>query len=920
MKKYILFLLLILVVVADVFIVNAIMVTRDLNIDFANSGYILKYTDDAKRYYFGENTTYKKSYDEKVVFKDTEGDKVVIDKNNFIHYGDGSISSFTKGALINLDEVEKDPITYYNFSANKVLKRLSRNKYIAKNLDKELVFTNIVWKISDSKYLISGTPMKIIFSDETEKEIDGYLEIEYTDNEVVKIYNQEVKYETISTDVYIQIGEKVKLNLGTKIISKDDKNEMSLENMVIDSNDNVNIVDLEEYKEEEEKDKEDDSKNEDKTPNVQGGSSSSVSGGDISANGGSAIIGGTGNQGTSDTPGDGSGTGNIGGNIETEVDDALSVLTPKYTVTEFKVSATGLKTTVEIEDEEARLTTGTTISILNNATGKIVYSLPETGETQIRVDTSSLEPNTEYTLVMQASYAIDKDEYKKNFIYKVFRTPIFGITLEKDLFTDDSLSFNLKFDTDSTVSKLDVELVGTDQVRTGIINNNGNTEQIHFAELKPDTEYTVQIKNVYIGNTSNVNTYSYTFRTLKSIPKLKDGVVQVEIDKWNSKFVLSIPELEEGIVETLNYQIYTETEGQETLVYNKITTDKSIELNVDNETIQRNTDYNCKVYATFYDNEKVVEYKIAYTETSFNMNSSQMPSIRFEKGTEGGITFNSIKGSIVIEDEGNTINANNAKVEIVYNSTTKDIDDKGTLIFEGLEEGLEVPIDLKALKSNETYKFSVYATYDLHDGNGERYGYIGSIMITTKEPIPMRAIWSKDNELEGIDVSLKLSSTESSDVEAESLYSFELKLYLGQEGASNTPIAETTVKDNGIESFLGSLKEDYYDNIGELTREIFGLSEAKVSEIVEKNTYCTIVLENAKDYVSRDKSKNFENKIPIENPSYTYKTEKLTTKNPTVSEQAIRVEQIQKKSLSNTKYDQIIGTENYKKVEVWRVQ
>lgn len=930
MKKYILFLILILVVVGDLFIANAVMVSNSSNKKFANSGYILKYTGDAERYYFGDDATYKESYNNQVVFKDTEDDKVVVDKNNFIHYSDGSISSFTKGALINLDEIETEPITYYNFSANKVLKRLSNNKYIAKNLDKELEFTNLIWKISDSKYLLAGTPLKIVFSDETEKEIEGYLEIEYTDNEIVKIYNQEVKYETISTDVFLQIGEDIKINLGTRIITKNDVNEMSLGNMVIDSNDNVNVVDLEEYKEDEEEEEESDNDNgANGGTTVQGGSSNSSSGSNIPIVGGNE--GGTGDStgtvGDGTETGTGTGTGdNIGtgdGNVEVEIESGTPILAPKYTVKEFKVSATGLQAIVEIEDEEARLTTGTTTSILNNATGKIVYTLPETGETQIKIDTASLEPNTEYTLVMEAAYAIDNVEYKKNFIYKVFRTSIFGVTLEKDLFTDESLSFNLKFDSDSTVSKLDVELVEAGQVREEIVNNNGSTEKIQFAELLSDTEYTVKIKNVYIGNTSNTNTYTYTFRTLKSIPTLDNGKthgnVQVEIDKLNSQFVISIPELKDNVVETLNYQIFTETEGQEILVYNKITSDTKFTLNI-NETIQRNIDYYCRTFATFYDNEKVVEYEIANTETSFNMNSSEMPSIRFEKGANGAITFNSIKGSIVIEDVGNTINSKNAKVEIMYNSTTKNIDDKGVLTFQGIEEGLEIPIELKELKSNETYKLSVYATYDLHDGNGERYGYIGSIMITTREPIPMKAIWTKGEE--GIDVSLKLESTEGSDTEALSLYSFDLALYLGQDGASNEPYATASLKDNGVESFAASLKTAYCDNSGKITQDIFGLTDAQVSELVEENKYCTIAIVDiqegekgyAKDYVSRNTTKNFENIIPIENYVYTYETAKLVVKNPAISENALKIEQVQKSRLETTSYDKAVGTKDYSSV------
>lgn len=895
MKNYFLLLAIIVFIIADIFVSNAIIANQNINKTFEGSGYILKYSQDNQRYYFEQETKYKNTYNNQITFKNTDGEKIAVDKDNFIHYDDGSISSFVKGVLLDLETIDTDPITYYNVSANKVLKKLSNNKYVTKNLDKEIQFTNLMWKISDSKYLLASDSMKIVFGDGTEKDINGFVEIEYSENEVVRIFNKDVKYETISSEVYLKVGEDIKVNLGSKIISKKDKNEMTLANMVIDSNDNVTIIDFEEEK---------DNKNEENRNNttggntIQGGNAGSISGGNVNANGGTTVIGG--NTIDDNNNGNNNGDNNQSGNQDTEIDD-LSVYAPKYIVKEFEVTTTGLKALVEIKDDEARLTTGTTTTILNNATGKVVYSLPETGMTEIRIDTSSLSPDTEYTLVMEAEYAIEGVNYKKNFIYKIFRTPTLGVTLEKDLFTEESLAFNIKFERNSNVTKLDVELLENGQKREEITNSGGSTERIEFSELSPDTEYTIQVKNIYVDNISNKNTYSYKYKTLKSIPKLANGTthttVKTETDKWNSKFVLSIPELTAGIVETLNYQIFTQTEGKETLVYNKVTTDTELTLPI-NSVIQRNKDYYCRVFATFYDNEKVVEYEIANTETSFNMNSSEMPSVRFETENENSITFNSIKGNLIIDDAGNTINVKTAKIEVIYSSTTKGVDDTGTLTYTGIGNELTIPIDLKELKSNETYKFSIYANYDLHDDNGERYGFIGSIMITTKQPIPMKANWTPSED--GININLRLTSTEGSDLEAQSLYSFELALYLGQAGASNTPIATSKLVDNGLEQFAASLKEIYYNNKGgEITKDTFGLTNAQIEEIEKQNRYCTIVLSNAKDYVSRNKNKNFENDLPIISNSISYKISESEIRNPSSSKDAVKISSVSKAALGN---------------------
>ena len=41
------------------------------------------------------------------------------------------------------------------------------------------------------------------------KDVEGYVEIEYSDNEIVNIYNQEFSYQTISSNSYIELEDVV---------------------------------------------------------------------------------------------------------------------------------------------------------------------------------------------------------------------------------------------------------------------------------------------------------------------------------------------------------------------------------------------------------------------------------------------------------------------------------------------------------------------------------------------------------------------------------------------------------------------------------------------------------------------------------------------------------------------------------------
>lgn len=196
---------------------------------------------EVERYYFNANENYKKQYNQKVVFKDTSGESISVEEDNFLHYTNGSIGILTKGVILNLEKLNEDPIPYYTVTANRVLKK-NGNVFTIKNLNHELEFKNFIWKISENRYLICGSPMTINFQNGETKEISGFIEVEYSDNEVVKLYNQELTYQTVSSSLFITLPDDIKINLANKIVSKKNENKMSLENMIIDSNDNVEIV------------------------------------------------------------------------------------------------------------------------------------------------------------------------------------------------------------------------------------------------------------------------------------------------------------------------------------------------------------------------------------------------------------------------------------------------------------------------------------------------------------------------------------------------------------------------------------------------------------------------------------------------------------------------------------------------------
>ena len=243
MKKYIIFFISLCTIMIIIFVYNAINIQEKKEKVFVESGYILN--GSQSRYYFKEDETYTKTYDDKISFYDTDGNKVTLNRKNFIHYESGNIITLQDSVLLDLSKITEDPITYYNVSSGKEIKKLS-NRFVVKNLDKDMPFDQGICKISANKYILLGKNIKIILNNGTTKDIKDYIEIEYFDNEIVNIYNQEINYQTISSDSYIELDENIKLNLGTKIISKSDENKMSLDSMVINSDDNINLADINE--------------------------------------------------------------------------------------------------------------------------------------------------------------------------------------------------------------------------------------------------------------------------------------------------------------------------------------------------------------------------------------------------------------------------------------------------------------------------------------------------------------------------------------------------------------------------------------------------------------------------------------------------------------------------------------------------
>lgn len=928
MKKYIFFIVGIGIILAGLLVYNVYNVQKENTKVFEDPGYILQSASSQSqkidKYYFNADEEYKIKNNQKVIFKDTSGDEVTTGKDNFIHYNNGAISSLKKGVLINLANIEQDPITYYSIAANQVVNKQGDNYWI-NHLNGRLQFTNLIWKISDTKYLIAGNGMTVLFNDGTTKEINGYLELEYLDNQVIKIYNQEIIYQTISSNVNISLPDNIEINLQSKTVSKNGETRMNLANMVIDSDDNVEIQEQPEQENNDLNEIEGILQNQvdaqqaaQDAENANNGENDGVAGQGGSAQTGEGAVGTDGTTGTGE--GGSSNSQVNGGGSESIVQDLPELVAPVFNVESFNVDSISVNAQITIQDDEARLVRNSYIKILENSTGKTVYAREESiGTYNIDVSVSTLTPNTDYTLVVESAYDVDGITYTKNFVYKIFRTKSVGITFEKDVFTNSSLKFKVSVDSDSKVKSAQLSLVsssGTVDQTYEVGNGTLAGQTAEFIGLQSNTEYTIKLTNVlYDGQIiSNGFEQEKTFTTLKDKPEISGP--EYEMNKRDSTFTLKLTNVvdPDNGIQGYRYEIYdTRTGLDEAPVYTKeVSSNEEIIVNVDEKILSRGVPYTFKVIALFNDNEKIVEYESEYSDI-MKMDGVAFPTVRFEKET---ITYERIQGKLIIEDPNNTISTDETNTLLVtYTDST------GYTRQFSYHGGLTIPIDVNDLRSNETYKFRVYTTVDLKDENDPiDECYIGGAIIKTLTPDTLMGSFIQNNEdtRNTFNLSFKLrrvnDDTSGSidtvnpddetlkDLEANTLANLEFRIYAGQpiENADGTvtmpgtPIRTVNIKDEySQDPYKSKIKEEYYDTSKTITPKFFGAENKDF-----RDQKYTIEVLNAFDYTY-----DGGNKIPLtEGLGYNYY---VITANgyipdyPTQTEQAIDVTPIRNRDIES---------------------
>ena len=880
MGKKIFFILLSVLVMIFGITYMAIAHYRDSFKLFEKSGYILdtksvsSANKKSKIYYFDDKTKYKNRYDNDVVFSDVNGDKVGVDSASFIHYSDDSIGVLKKAVIFNLDEINSEIPKYYNIFEGTIL-QYSNHVYGVSNLEKKLKFKRFIVKVNDTKYLIVGDNLKLNLDSNRSISVNSnYVELNFVDDKVVTIENKDMKYQTIGKDAFIDLGNKLTLSLDNRYIFSEGEAKISIDQMIIDSSDNIEIQPLE-NKEDEVASAEED---------VEG---------DASSNGAS-----NGEENSEDE----NGAVSNGGVVESEVNESELSL-PTADISELEVTANKIEGTIHIVDKDSLITGGITTSIIENSTGRVVDLIEsDEGNYNIEVSSNKLTPDTVYNLVSSLNYKKNDIIYSMDIVQNVFVTSSLGVSLDKDFFTYDSLNYYLRFDEYSKVRSCDISLYDTngELVEKTAIEKSGLSEvPISFSGLKSNKKYSVVVDNILYDDYIVSDTYSIeqSAKTLKVRPNM--GTPSFVIDKKNGKFTLKLDNMvdSENGVESYKYQIFdTRTmdagTGSPMNVIEK-TSLSSIDVTVDNSLFYRGVGYVFNVVVEFYDNEKYVEYVTPYSGV-MQLDGKEAPSISWKTNS---VTFESIDGTISILDIGNTIDLEKPMTIVYTNSigTTEQYTTAGNTI---------IPFTRNNLRANETYTISVYGTVNLQDGNPPIDNYhIGSASVKTNPTNPFNTSFVIDTEdaTTTFRVTTRLLNVGNADnrLEASTLTGISFVLHEGM-SVDGKIVKVLSARDRDLREYYSDLQVAYYDKEFVINPSFFGLTNSDL-----RAEYYTIEIKDAYDYT------DFKNEIGVNNNVVTVKSNGYVPDIPLDPDDAVTYEVVRNKDAeeidSNLNATTIVG-------------
>lgn len=852
---------------------GVIFLTRKSSKEFYDAGYIISSTaTKTEKYYFNDNTVYKENVFEEYVFKDVDNKEVSTSKDNFIHYLDNSLSFMKNGVILDLDNFNRNLVPYYNITSKSIIK-YNNGSYYIDTADKKLIFGNFLGRITDNKYIVVGNDVKIKLSGNNDYVSGNYFELLFTENGIVKVENNEGGYQTITEGTVIYIGDNIKIDLGTKEVFYEDEAKLTLDEMTIDGNENIDI----------------------KAPDnkVNTGSNNNSNENNES----------NGNQ--NETDGD-KNQGNDGN--QTDNNENSTVLKKEVSVNLISASIdiNSIRANFQVIDTMDAIKGNLVCTIYDTDHEKTVFEdrLAKTSDLQ-SITSSSLSPGTNYYIVVKE---VSNDLPDKEYFAKSFKTDNLDLILTKKMITTDSMIYTLDLSSDENVKSARVSIYDNeDNLISSEVVNNGETNEVIFDGLKSNSLYKVSVDEVVFKNTNYSQIYtipSVSNYTLKKKPVI--GSITAKGNEDSKTFELSMkkPIDEDNSIIRYVYKIYNadDIEGENTNitpVYSFTANDLKTEiLKIGENGLSPNSNYVYKVTTEYYDNYKTNEIDSGYSNIFL---IAGRPTIEFvQKENE----FNSISGTIKLKDEGCAVpmlgrecydKANN--IYIMY-SSGRGVPKRLDINFDLTSDLPFYDLELTDLTENTLYNFEVYGDLDLKDDKGIlKSQLLGTFTSSTKgiDALTMEGRWKQNDFVKDnlINVTSQINSTVAGSSIIDKLASFKINLYKGDK--KNNPSAELIASYEVTEN----IKEDYYNKDFNITTKNFGIETTATLKELSGGKLSKFYTIEVADAYNENKTTQF--KI-IEN-MFVYKTPAIVLLEDEVIEPEILVREITNEMAKDGTFD-----------------
>ena len=594
------------IVVLILLTLGAFYLFNDEDDTFIKSGYVLNpLSSTSEKYFFDEKVGYKENLSSMVEFVDVDKNTVSVLKDSFLHYSDESMSFLKKGAILDLSSIKGDKaVAFYNISSKSVIEKKDSGYYIDSSFG-EIKMESFMGRISDNKYIVAGNlSLKVPGNDTAVK--GEYFEIVYVEEGIVNIENKDVKFQVAAEGTVVSVGNHIKIDLGDKKIVYDKEDVMSITAITIDGDENIEIIPKVEEEEEPEVD-----------PGAGGGAGNGDGNGD----------------------GDGNGSGDGDDKPDSELDKIEEIL---ITIKDIKIGSTDIDVIFEIqnakEDDIFKL------QVVNLSSGKTVDVIPSVVNDAL-IQVNLLTPSTKYLFIV----INEKDNNK--YFQKVVETSGFGIKLEKEFATNNSLSYKVSVDENAdisnakltlyvynektnqneiakscytdTVTKIDEvtleEITVTEETcyekvvsLAELFEDITGEHSILFEGLESDTIYNAVLDEFSVAsyNFKDIYNITLTSMTLKEVPTFAEMIVDKNVGTGSFDLSLSNIKDPDNAITKYTYLIYDKFTDK--LAIDPIVHSNASPLTVDigegENKLKNDTNYYYKVIIEYFDNEKYIEY------------------------------------------------------------------------------------------------------------------------------------------------------------------------------------------------------------------------------------------------------------------------------------------------------------------------